>query len=431
MDHIKWHIKTCKAINIDIEVYGLEMKQLEIILKKKFLLNYVGKNFGVLKIRNLAIDISIPRTEKKVGLGYKGFAIQTDPNFQPKEACARRDFTINAILYDPLEDIFIDPFDGKKDLKNKILKHTTEKFSEDPLRVLRAMQFIARFSFQIAQESLALCRQIPIENLSRERIFEEWKKLLLKGKKISLGLDFLKQADWLRYFPELEALSGCEQYEKWHPEGDVFIHTGLCLDAFAEERHLCSEEKENIIVGLGVLCHDFGKPATSQRQADGRITAHKHDIMGVEPTLSFLDRLTNQKEILKGVELLVRYHMIPDQFFKQQVSDAAILRFSKKVGNIDRLLRVCKADKNGKGMPYNPVFPAGKWLSEKAAALKVAKAPLAPLLQGRHLIKEGLAPNKKFGSLLEVAYQAQINGEINSVSDAIKLLKNNNMLYKK
>ena len=177
-----------------------------------------------------------------------------------------------------------------------------------------------------------------------------------------------------------------------------------------------------------MLCHDFGKPATSQRHADGRITAHKHDIMGVEPTLSFLDRLTNQKEFLREVEILVRHHMIPDQFFKQQVSDAAILRFSKKIGNIDRLLRVCKADKNGRGEPYNPVFPAGKWLSEKAAALKVTKTPLAPLLQGRHLIKEGLAPNKKFGNLLEIAYQAQINGEIHSVSEAIKLLKNNNML---
>ena len=331
-------------------------------------------------------------------------------------------------MYDPLTETFIDPFNGKKDLKNKILKHTTEKFSEDPLRVLRAMQFIARFEFQIAEESLQLCRQISIENLSKERIFEEWKKLLLKGKKISLGLDFLKQADWLGYFPELEALSGCQQYKKWHPEGDVFVHTALCLDAFVEERHLCNDEKENLIVGLGVLCHDFGKPVTSQLQPDGRITAHKHDAMGVEPTLSFLDRFTNQKNILKEVVLLVQCHMIPDQFFKQQVSDVAILRLSKKVGNIDRLLRVCKADKNGRGEPYNPVFPAGEWISERANALKIAKTPPPPLLKGRHLIKEGLTPSQKFGSLLEVAYQAQLNEEIHSVPDAIKLLKDNNLL---
>ena len=416
------------AKDIDIEVYGLELKKLEFILKEKFLLNYVGKNFGVLKIRNLPIDVSIPRKEKKIGLGYKGFEIETDPHFKPKEACARRDFTINAILYDPLNETFIDPFDGIKDLKNKILRHTTEKFSEDPLRVLRAMQFIARFSFQIASESLKLCQQISIENLSRERIFEEWKKLLLKGKKISLGLDFLKQSTWLRYFPELEDLSGCKQYKEWHPEGDVFVHTSLCLDAFVEERDFCKDEKENLIVGLGVLCHDFGKPATSQIQPDGRITAHKHDIMGVNPTLSFLDRLTNQKEILKGVELLVRYHMIPDQFFKQQVSDAAILRLSNKVGSIRRLLRVCKADKNGRGEPYNPHYPTGEWLLEKAEILKVTKSPIPPLLKGRHLIKEGLAPNKKFGNLLEIAYQAQINGEICTVKEAIKFLKEKNLL---
>ena len=290
------------------------------------------------------------------------------------------------------------------------------------------MQFIARFSFQIASESLKLCQQISIENLSRERIFEEWKKLLLKGKKISLGLDFLKQSTWLRYFPELEDLSGCKQYKEWHPEGDVFVHTSLCLDAFVEERDFCKDEKENLIVGLGVLCHDFGKPATSQIQPDGRITAHKHDIMGVKPTLSFLDRLTNQKEILKGVELLVRYHMIPDQFFKQQVSDAAILRLSNKVGSIRRLLRVCKADKNGRGEPYNPHYPTGEWLLEKAEVLKVTKSPIPPLLKGRHLIKEGLAPNKKFSNLLEIAYQAQINGEICTVKEAIKFLKEKNLL---
>ena len=416
------------AKDIDLEIYGLELNKLIRILKEKFALNYVGKNFGIIKLNYLPIDISIPRTEKKVAPGYQGFEITTDHTYNPKEACARRDFTINAILFDLLNNKFIDPFEGQADLKKKILKHTTSKFSEDPLRVLRAMQLIARFDFKIAEESLKLCQQIKIENLSKERIFEEWKKLILKGQKISAGLFFLKDSTWLKYFPELEALAGCPQQKEWHPEGDVFIHTALCMDAFAIDRDLYKDEKENLLVGLGTLCHDLGKPITTKLNPMGKLISHGHDLAGVKPALSFLTRLTIQKNILNTVASLVKYHMIPSQLYRQKAGTSAILKFSNKVENIHRLLRVCKADYNGRGAPYKGEYPAGNWLLEKATSLKVSKSPPKPLLQGRHLIKFGLIPGRQFGKLLDQAYQAQLNGEIKSAKEAILLLEKKELL---
>jgi tRNA nucleotidyltransferase (CCA-adding enzyme) len=412
-----------KTKDIDIEVYGIALDKLIKILKAYYGINFVGKSFGVIKLNQYPIDISIPRRERKKGQGYRGFDIETDHLLPAKEASARRDFTINAILFDPLENKIIDHYQGKEDLKKRILRHTTEKFSEDPLRVLRAMQFIARFQLKIAPETLELCRNITIENLSPERIFEEWKKLILKGEKISQGLIFLKDSGWLKYFPELNALCGCLQYKKWHPEGDVFVHTGFCMDAFVLERHLCLDSKENLLVGLGVLCHDFGKPLTTVVHPDGKITSHRHDIEGVTPTMTFLNRLTNQKDILQKVSLLVRYHMIPRELYINQSSEAAILRLSKKVGNIQRLLRVCKADKNGKGAAYEWQYPVADWLLEKAQKLQVTKAPPSPILKGRHLIMAGLKPSKEFSELLNFSYQAQLDKKISTVEEGIMLLE--------
>ena len=421
-------LKNIKIKDIDIEVYNIPLEKLIDILKGHYPINFVGKSFGVIKLNQYPIDISIPRKETKSGQGYKGFDVEPNHLLDPKEACSRRDFTINAILFDPIEKKLIDYYNGIEDWKKGILRHTTVKFSEDPLRVLRAMQFIARFELKISPDTLQICRKVGIENLSKERIFEEWKKLLLKGKKISWGLNFLKDSNWLKYFPEIQALDGCPQYKKWHPEGDVFVHTGLCMDAFTLERHLVEDEKENLLVGFGVLCHDFGKPLTTIKHDNGIITSHRHDIEGVAPSLSFLNRMTNQKDILQNVTLLVRYHMIPRELYINQSTDAAILRLSKKVGNIARLLRVCKADKNGKGKTYEPDYLVANWLLEKAKKLQVTKKPPAPILKGRHLIKIGLQPSKKFSDLLQYTYQAQLDKKIHSVKEGIELLKKNNKI---
>lgn len=407
--------------DFDIEVYGLEPRELERMLSRRFRFEMVGKSFGVWKIKGFEIDVSIPRRERKTGEGHKAFDIECDPNLSVREACARRDFTVNAILYDYLEDRIIDPFGGETDLRNGVLRHTSERFSEDPLRVLRAMQFAARFSMSVAPETVELCSTIPFENLPIERVFEEWKKLLLKGRKISLGLNFLRDCGWLKYFPELAATSGCEQDPFWHPEGDVFTHTGFALDAFASAR--TGDDREDLVVGLAVLCHDFGKPRCTSVGDDGKIHSYGHDILGREPTISFLSRLTREKSLVEEVVPLVERHMAILDLWRSNAGDSAIRRLARKVVRIDRLVRVDFADRNGRGDPeFRDDSPQGKWISERAAELSVRDSAPKPLVMGRHLQAAGLKPSRKFGEILSALYEAQLDGEFSDLDGGLALL---------
>ena len=393
---------------LDLEVDGLEADKITSLLAPKFRTEEVGKSFGVLKVKGLPIEISLPRTERKTGTGHKGFTVQVDPHLPFEQASARRDFTINALGLDPLSGELLDPHNGKDDLENRILRHVGPAFSEDPLRVLRGMQFLARFNLQPAEETVLLCRSIPIEHLPPERLFEEWKKLIVKGKTPSLGLHFLKDVNWLRHFPELESLVGCEQDPEWHPEGDVWVHTLHCMDAFAREH--TGNEWEDLVVGLAVLCHDFGKPLTSFESEDGRIRSPKHEPRGEDPTRSFLARLTNQVDLTEQVVPLVRRHLAPRTFYNDRASDGAIRRLARQVKRIDRLVRVAKADLEGRP-PRQDKFPEGPWLLERAEELKVKDSEPKPIVLGRHLVDRKLEPGPSFGPILEQCFEAQLDGK--------------------
>lgn len=406
------------ATDLDIEIYGIEASALIKLLSSHFGVDLVGESFGVIRLRDLPIDVSLPRRESKRGLGHRGFKIVSDPQMDPREAASRRDFTINAIALDPVSGSIFDPFGGIADLKSRILRHTTEKFSEDPLRVLRGMQFAARFEFQLAPETIELCRQIEPEGLAPERILGEWNKLILKGTRPSLGLAFLRDCGWIRHFPELEALIGCEQNPRWHPEGDVWIHTLHCMDVFANER--IGIEREDLIVGFGVLCHDLGKPATTIREEDGRITAKNHDVVGVELTRQFLGRLTGEEKLIEEVVSLVACHLAPIQLFASKVNDSAIRRLANKVGRIDRLVRVSSADMRGRPPLVVDRFEAGDWLLERARALSIDAQPPTALLMGRHLIELGLEPGPHLGRVLEECFARQIEGEFDTLEAGLE-----------
>ncbi len=393
--------------DIDIEVLRVESDALQALLDERFEVSLVGKAFGVLKIHGLPIDVSIPRREVKDGAGHKGFAIDADPNLPVKEAARRRDFTINAVAWNPLTDEWIDPYDGRRDLQAGILRHVSEKFIEDPLRVLRAAQFTARFDLKVANETVALCAKIEPETLPPERIWEEWKKILLLGHNISAGLELLRACGWIRYTPELESLIGCEQEPEWHPEGDVWVHTGHAMDAFAKER--VGDEWEDLVVGLAVLCHDFGKPATTQ-MAGGRIRSPRHEPEGAAPTRAFIERMTNQEDLVEQVVPLVTCHLRPYELHRSQASDSAIRRLARKVGRVDRLVRVARADMQARPpLPFD--FPAGDWLLERAEALDVADSAPKPIVMGRDLIALGMAPGPAFSPILDACYEAQLDGE--------------------
>jgi tRNA nucleotidyltransferase (CCA-adding enzyme) len=409
------------AADLDIEVYGIEAAALVELLSSKFGVDLVGESFGVIRLRGLPIDVSLPRRESKAGRGHRGFKIDSDPHMDPRDAASRRDFTINAIAFDPESGRLFDPFDGVADLKNRILRHTTDKFAEDPLRVLRGMQFAARFELQPAPETIELCRQIEPEGLAPERILGEWKKLILKGTRPSLGLAFLRDCGWVRHFPELEMLIGCAQNPRWHPEGDVWIHTLHCMDVFADER--IGIEREDLVVGFGVLCHDLGKPATTVRQEDGRITAKNHETIGVDITRRFLGRMTHEEKLIEEIVPLVACHLAPIRLFGANAGDAAIRRLARRAGRIDRLVRVSRADQRGRPPLTVERFEAGDWLLERARELSIHDQPPTPLLMGRHLIELGLEPGPHFGRVLEECFASQIEGGFDTLEAGLEFAR--------
>ena len=401
----------------DFEVFGIAPDRLAAALAERFRLDEVGASFGVIKLQHFDIDIALPRRETKLGPGHRSFGIECDSSLSLEEASARRDFTINAIYRDPLTDEIFDPWNGRADLKRGIIRHVSDHFCEDPLRVLRAMQFAARFEFRVAQETVEVCRRMDAENLPCERLFEEWRKMLVKGRKISLGLGFLRESTWLRFYPELAALVGCEQAKEWHPEGDVWNHTLAALDAFARLSPR-QEPDEDLIVGLAVLCHDFGKPLASRYDPQKRrIVSPGHDTAGVAPTLSFLRRLTNEERILAEVPPLVKAHMRPYAMWKSNAGDSAVRRLAAEVKRIDRLVRLCAADDSGRP-PAKPDLECLDWLLKRAEELRVKDSAPKPILMGRHLIERGMKPGAGFGRILCAAYEAQLEGEFYDIAGA-------------
>ncbi len=426
---VRDHFLELPIKDYDIEVYGLSsIDELETLLKKYGKVKLVGKSFGVLKFvhEKCEYDFSFPRRETKNGVGHKGFDIISDGFMSFSEASKRRDFTINALGYEMQEGIFLDPFGGISDLKQKKLKHVDDKtFIEDPLRVYRAVQFSARFELSINKDTKKLCKSMvengDLEELPKERIFEELKKLLLLADKPSVGFEIMREFGMLRYFPELKALIDVQQEPKWHPEGDVWIHTMMCIDEMQGLFTGCP--KRDLTLILAVLCHDFGKPSTT-KLINGQIRALGHEDAGVEPTENFLKRLTNEVKLVESILPLVKYHLSPSQLFSQNSSDKAIRRLSTKV-NLEDLSLVARADFLGRTTEESLTreYKAGDWLLQRASTLMVRKSPPKTLLQGRDLIALGYKPSKEFSKILNSIYELQLEGVINSKDEAIKYLK--------
>jgi tRNA nucleotidyltransferase (CCA-adding enzyme) len=413
------------VLDYDVEVYGLGTRQIETALRREFGVVTVGAAFGVTKLKDLPVDVSVPRRESRTGAKHTDFEVKADPTMTPRDAAERRDFTINAIMWDPFTDEVIDPWGGLADLAAKRLRHVSDKFAEDPLRVLRAMQFAARFEFSVAPETVALCATLTQDHLPAERLMEEWTKLILRGRRPSLGLAFLRECGWTRFYPELDALIGVEQDPEWHPEGDVWTHTLLCLDAFARER--TGERDEDLIVGLAVMLHDLGKACTTRREPhDGRLHAYGHEEASVPLAQTFLSRITREVRLVESVLPLVRWHAAPYELWKQRekAGDAAVRRLAAKAQRIDRLIRVDSADRKGRGPAslFEP-SPQGLWLKERAAALDVRAAAPKRLVLGRHIIAEGHRPGEWFTRVLDEAYEAQLDGAFTDEAGGLLWLK--------
>ncbi len=427
---VRDHFLQLRIKDYDIEVYGLEhLEQLETILSEYGSVNLVGKSFGVLKFvyENEEYDFSFPRFESKVAKGHRGFAITTDGSMTFEQAALRRDFTINAMGYDVEEKRFLDPFNARKDMDDGLLRHIDDdSFIEDPLRVYRAVQFSARFDYALAPETKKLCikmvKERMLEELPQERVYTEFEKLLLKSAKPSIGFELLRELGVLSYFPELLAIIDVPQDPKWHPEGDVWVHTMMSIDAMV--KLLGEDKKQNLKYMFAILCHDFGKATTTTIEDDGRIRAIGHEYEGMEPAKSFMYRLTQEHAFVESILSLVKHHLKPSQFYAAKSKNRAIRKLATKV-NIEELVIVAEADFLGRTTEESLQgdYKAGVWLLEKAIGLNVQNRPLDNFLQGRDLIDLGLTPSPKFKIILDAIYSLQIEGVIRTKEEALEQVK--------
>lgn len=411
----------------DLEIYGVESSRLRELLNQFGTVNVVGEAFAVYKL-GPDLDVSVPRRERKTGKGHRGFVIEGDESMTLAEAAQRRDFTINAILEDPLSGEIIDPHGGKRDLADRILRAVSpETFGEDSLRVLRAAQFAARFDFEIEPQTVTLCRTLKLDDLPAERIWGEMEKLLLKAREPSRGMQALRDLGATdQLFPEIVAMYDVPQEPEWHPEGDVYVHTLLVLDRAAEQISDLGHPQQ-VTVMLAALAHDFGKPATTEF-LEGRIRSRGHEEAGVAPTLTFLDKLNMHTiggyDVRRQVVALVRDHLKPGEFYRQrdEIGDGAFRRLARKC-ELELLYRVAKADSLGRNAPWVPKekhfdAAAQDWFIQRARELQVERRPPEPVLKGRHLLEMGLKQGPEIGRITNAVYEMQLDGRVTSLEEA-------------
>jgi tRNA nucleotidyltransferase (CCA-adding enzyme) len=347
--------------------------------------------------------VSIPRRESKSARGHRGFVIEGDPYMTFEEATRRRDFTINAILYDPLTGETVDPFGGACDLRQRVLRAVSaDTFIDDSLRVLRAVQLVARFNLTVDTQTVELCRTIDLTDLPRERIWGEIEKLLTLANRPSAGLDCALELGVLdKLFPEIRALAGRRDETGEHKIEDAFAHTKRSLDEAVKLVGDLSKEKR-VTVMLAALCHEPGK------------------ISGGEQARSVIDRLGLYTlagyDVRAQVMALVREQARPFEFYqyRDRITDGDFRRLAQRV-EIDLLYRLSKAC----ALAHTSSAIAQDWFIERARALFVEHGPPAPLLQGRHLIEAGISPGPKMGETLRRVYNLQLDGQITTLEEAL------------
>jgi tRNA nucleotidyltransferase (CCA-adding enzyme) len=413
-----------RADEQDLEVYGLPPERLVTVLGRFGAVNLVGESFAVYKVSlprpgpglsAPSFEVSLPRRDSKVAPGHRGFAVEGDPHLSFEEASRRRDFTVNAMLHDPLTGETIDCWGGERDLEARVLRAVDPgTFVEDSLRVLRAVQLAARLEFGIEPATVKLCRGVELSDLPAERVWGELEKLLRKARRPSLGLEWADRLGVVeKLWPELAALKGCPQDPEWHPEGDVWVHTLLALDRARDEIEGLDRPRQNAVM-LAVLCHDFGKPETTA-VVDGRIRSFEHEAAGIAPTEAFLDRLN--LHTLEGFDLrtqvvqLVSHHLTPSHFHKNRdrVGDGAFRRLARKL-EPELLFRVSRADSLGRTGELST--EAQEWFLERVRSLGVESRPPAPILMGRHLLEMGLEPGPEIGRITRAVYEMQLDGKV-------------------
>jgi len=413
--YVRDHVLKMSSKDIDIEVFNMSLDVLQKTLETFGTVDLVGKQFGVLKVHELPnVDFSIPRRDNKTGVGHKDFKVELWEGATLEQAASRRDLTMNSMFMRPSDQQIIDPFNGLIDMaKGKLRATTLSTFLEDPLRPLRVAQFISRFPQMGPDDELvSLCSKADLSHLPGERVWEEFRKLLLKGSRPDLALDFLEHTGLLRFFPEVKATIGCMQHPVFHAEGDVFTHTKMALKVATTLKG--SDEKENLLLMLATLCHDFGKPLTTEWSHEKqRLVSNGHDVAGVKPAEDFLKRMKAPSEVVDAVKVLVKEHLKPFELVRENAGAAAYRRLARRMNgtSLNLLAKLSIADGDGR-ICYDEKHQTRDDINTflaKASEIGVHNLDSIPedVVKGRHLLEEGLQPGPLIGKILQEcrAYQ--------------------------
>lgn len=421
------HLMGSKPKDYDIEVYGLEVAKVRELLESMGRVDAVGASFGVfkLKVGSDEYDVSLPRRDSKPiedahkGRG-RGFIVSPDPWMTVEEAAARRDYTINSMAYDPLEDLLHDPFNGEADFAFGRLVATSNHFIEDPLRVLRGMQFASRFLLKMDDHTAAMCRAIiqTRPDLAMERVWEEWWKWASKPGRPSFGLDVLVQAGWVGGFMHIYRMIGCPQEPEWHPEGDVWIHTKHCVDhvGVVMERET---EYDGIVRGvltLAMLLHDVGKIETT-KLANDFIVSPGHAQAGGPLATSFLMSIGVPNGLIETIVPLVTCHM---DHLGADINGRFVRRLARRLypANVRLWESVVECDASGR--PPKPESRPGQSALALATQEKIALDKPKEILMGRHVIAGlGITPGPLVGKITRRAYEAQLDGVFTDIAGAM------------
>lgn len=421
-DIIMWLIPK----DFDIEIHKLDAQKIEKITSKFGKISKVWKQFWILKlsIKNwVDIDISLPRRDSKKWVWHKWFDIEIDIDMWIKDACRRRDFTMNSVSLDIVTWEIFDYFNWVKDIKKRILKITDKKtFADDPLRVMRAIQFISRFWLKIDSDSIPIIKSMlpTLKELPKERIWEEWRKILLKSEKPSVGLNMALKLWVLRILhEELSILDNIEQDKKWHPEWNVWTHTMLVLDKASE---ICIREKlseeDSLIIILASLCHDLWK-ATTTKVIKWRITSHDHEQEWVKPAKKFLKSIDIPNNLIQKIIPLIANHLAPVVFYKSdidwiKISDWAIRRLAKRLypATIKELTFIAEADFRWRWVKKEK-YLAWKWLLNRASRLQVESNKPINIISWKELMNLWFQPWPKIWELINYANKLRDDEELN------------------
>jgi tRNA nucleotidyltransferase (CCA-adding enzyme) len=391
----------------DILVTQIPMSDLIVLLSHHGSVQQVGKSFGVLKFRphggHSEFDIALPRVERSTGVGHRDFEVNFDPFLPVEKDLGRRDFTVNAMARNLKNGALIDPFGGGEDLQKKILRQVfPQAFEEDPLRMLRAVQFAARFQMTIEPVTLQAVKTHSslIKSVSPERILEEIRKLFMAPQP-SQGFRIMRETGLLKHvFPELQTMIGVPQPKK--KGGDVFDHTMMVLDASKNSPDV--EGAGDLELMLAALFHDAGKPATFAYSEDKQqVTFYGHQIISKKMANRWMKKY---KASMLGIDTehvatLIDCHMFET---KSYYTDRAIRRFINKVGKdlIFKLVDLRIADKKGGAYPEN--LKGILRLKRKIAEELAKKPPFGPkdlAVNGHDLMKMGFPEGPTLGKILK------------------------------